>query len=163
MSSQEIFDRLYSLKNHLSSSSYLFDSLEFQLNSMASESDMTSIERVEAFFEANKFRGFVINVKSFNKRNNITIGYEALFTPKSSKELITTNFNISNHELITIKNQLLQLLTNFIVSTDFDTKERQFSNYGCILDQNSDPALLMDFDPVDRDFEFWIIRTNPSG
>ena len=58
MASQEFLDRMNALKKHLSSSSYMFDTLEFVLGSLTStEKSLKSIRRVEGFFEANKFRG----------------------------------------------------------------------------------------------------------
>jgi hypothetical protein len=61
ISAQELLNQLKSMKNHLNSSSYNFDSLEFVLNGLAMKKQLKtnfkSIQSVNAFFEANKFRG----------------------------------------------------------------------------------------------------------
>lgn len=146
----------------------MFDSLEFHLSTLADENDrdgiqLGSISRIEAFFEANKFKGYAVTIQTSNRRNNISFEFEAFFTPRLVKETIIVpnlSHSSSKTELISQKSNLLQNLIRFIVSTDFDSKERQFANYASIMDQTSDPALLMDFDPIDKDIEFWITWTN---
>lgn len=157
----------------MNASSYIFDSVEFHLSTLISNNELSvdhirSIQRVEAFFEASKFRGYVVTIETSNRRNNISFEYEAYFMPRSSKEtikVIQPSASLSSsEELNAVRSQLLQILTRFVVSTDFDSKERQFNNYAAVMDQKSDPALLMDFDPVvDRDIEFWITWSNPSS
>lgn len=159
------------LKKHLSASSYMFDSIEFHLSLMTREIDdnheqINSVRRVEAFFEANKFKGYVMRIETSNRRNNISLEFEAFFVPPPVKENIikATSFNSSSllPEFAALRSQLLQALIRLVISTDFDTKERQFvTNYASVMDQAGDPALLIDFDPVDKDIEFWITWTNP--
>lgn len=172
VASQELFDRVNALKKHLSASSYLFDSIEFHLSLMTRAVDdnheqIKSVRQVEAFFEASKFKGYVMRIETSNRRNNISLEFEAFFVPQPVKESIITvaSFNSSSSllpELAALRSQLLQSLIRFVISTDFDTKERQFvTNYASVMDQASDPALLIDFDPIEKDIEFWITWTNP--
>lgn len=107
------------------------------------------------------YKGFVVNILVESRRNNVSFEYEAYFTTRSSKQLISTSFNMSSNISSSLKSQILQILTRFAVSTNFDTKERDFTNYASVIDQKSDPSLLIEFDPIEKEFEFWIKWTNP--
>ena len=102
-----------------------------------------------------------MNILVESRRNNVSFEYEAYFTTKSSKQLISTSFNMSSNISSSLKSQILQILTRFAVSTNFDTKERDFTNYASVIDQKSDPSLLIEFDPIEKEFEFWIKWINP--
>ncbi|RMZ98478.1 xylosyltransferase oxt [Brachionus plicatilis] len=49
------------------------------------------------------------------------------------------------------------------VSTNFDQKERQFSNYANIMDVDDNPYVSMEFDPINEPIEFSIKWIDPFG
>lgn len=102
-----------------------------------------------------------MNIRASNSMNNASFEYEAYFCQKSSKNSINTNFNVSSDDLVASKANLLQLLIRFAISTEFDTRERQFNNYAGIMDQKSDPVLILEFDPIEIPMDFVIKWIDP--
>ncbi|CAF0815289.1 unnamed protein product [Brachionus calyciflorus] len=121
-----------------------------------------SLRKVNAFFEADTFKGYVLNLKTEN--TNFNIEYESYFTVKNLKSNIKI-FELSekqNQSLVLMRENFLQSLIIARVSSDFDQKERKFSNYANVMSVNSNPILQMEFDPISEPLEFIIAWFDPN-
>lgn len=119
-----------------------------------------SLRSVDAFFEADSFKGYVLNFKTDNN-----FEFETFFRLNSLKNLIKI-FHLNetkNQNLILMRENFLQSLIKIQVSTDFEQKERQFSNYANIMDVNSNPIVAMEFDPINVPIEFSLKWIDPLG
>lgn len=130
---------------------------QVNLNLIGKEHFLTS---VEAFFEADVFNGYVLNFKT-----NKDFIFETFFKKKSLKNLIKL-FRLqetSNPILNEMRDNFLQSLIKIQVSTDFEQKERHFSNYANIMDIDDNPLVSMEFDPINQPIEFCIKWIDPLG
>jgi hypothetical protein len=94
--------------------------------------------------------------------------YESFYVPTATRSIINvtgTNELASNQSenLVAKANEILKSLVKVKVSTDYDSKERLFNNYASVIDQNSNPVLLMEFDPFNYSANLNILWLNPSG
>ncbi len=157
------------LKNRLetASSHYNRDHIAlFSLLDTVSAGKFNSyVNKVEALFLENKFRGFIVNVAAHDSVANVEFAYEAFYRKRTSKELIRT-YDIENRlldELISMRELFLNSLLRMEISTDYDQKERRFTNYVSIMNERSNPTLLMEFDPIERPLEFFILWVDKNS
>lgn len=110
------------------------------------------IVRVNAFFQADSFRGFAVGLKSPTEPAE----FEVFFQPAPKEALV----NISNSSY----EKLLQSIISLQVSTDYNTREQQFrSNYASVMDKHAQPVLVMELDPLKQDVQLGIKLFDPSG
>lgn len=135
-----------------------FPPLLDRLNSVETEFDLNSTPNLtlaHAFFEGDQFRGIVLNVEG------PPFGYEVFFTMKRAKYLID-HFNTSDAAMADHKTFILKSIIRMEVSSDYDVKERRFVNYASVMDVNSEPALLLEFDPVEQPINLIISWLDPQ-
>lgn len=118
------------------------------------------LRSVEAFFEADVFKGFVLNFKT-----NTHFIFETFFKIKSLKSFIKiSHLNETGiPSMNKMRENFLQSLIKIQVSTDFEQKERHFSNYANIMDVDDNPLVSMEFDPINEPIEFCIKWIDPLG
>jgi hypothetical protein len=125
------------------------------------------VKNIDAFFEGGKFEGFVINIRSEDEvlGSNLKFDYEVFMSRKSSKDLIRLHEIIKsdNSNLTSVKDLILNSLIKIQISTDYDQKERKFTNYASLMNQKSNPTLLMEFDPLEKPIEFFIQWVDPDS
>jgi len=152
VSIQELINKFYTLGSHFNYK-IDFDRIIKFLNNFVKD-DVNSfkiLKTVNAYFESNNFKGFVFNIDITN--DFFSLNYETFFTKSKLDDLtsiIRSNETNSNNELF------LKSLVQMKLSSDYDTKERIFNNYANIIDQNTNPTLLMEFDPIEISLEFKI-------
>ena len=117
------------------------------------------LKNVNSFFQADKFRGYVAQIKV----NNFL--FEAYFSPTKRMNSIEINPDFKNKSQSSINkmNLLLNSIAKLEVSSDYDSKERRFNNYGSLLDINCNPSLLIVIDPIEEDFKFQIVWFDSNG
>lgn len=143
-STNQFIDYVKSFETYFENSDHLL--------SILSTSSMVNIKEVNAFFQADKFKGYVVQVE-FNESNLV---YEAYLTQAKNNYLIDTSTNYKH-------NLLLKSIIKLEISSDYDAKERRFNNYGSILDLNSNPSVLIWLDPIDEPLRFKIVWIDPDG
>lgn len=153
ISSDDILQKLYTTE-------YNLNSLEVELKQL----NLSSVQKLESFFEANNFKGFVVNLKLDNQLGDL-FEYEIFFSVKNTKEL-TKIKEIEDKKLSNLmlkRDLILQSLIKMKMSSEFNSRERFFKNYASIMDLNSNPILLMEFDPIDKPIEFFIVWSDSNG
>ena len=123
------------------------------------------VEKIEALFTENRFKGYLVSVVAASSSTGLDLAFEVLFRRRTSKELIGT-FEIANRlleDLISTRESILNSLVTMEVSTDYEQKERRFGNYAWVMDDRSNPTLLMEFDPIDRPIEFHILWVDKNS
>ena len=153
---QIFLDRLDTATSHYTNEHMNIVSM---LSPVTSEKFSHHVGKIEAFFTENKFKGFTVNVAFSDSTSHINVEYEAFIRKRNSNEVIKTH-EIGNkllNGLILMREIILYSLIRFEISTGYDHKEMIFSNYASIMDQSSNPTLLMEFDPVEQPVEFFIL------
>ena len=101
-----------------------------------------------------------------DRDNNIVIDYEIHFSNANLQSLTKIHsLNITNQDA-NIKSHREYFLDHIIkieISSDYDSRERKFKNYDTLMNQNNNPSLLLEFDPLDKSVEFYIVWKNPNG
>lgn len=90
------------------------------------------------------------------------LSFETFFRKSSTKNVV----DLSDKKNITNTNNefFLNNLVTIEISTEFDARERKFSkNFAFVIDQNDNPELLMEFDPLETPLEFTIEWYNRNG
>ncbi len=153
---QMFTNRLETATNHYSSGHNALFSL---LDTVRTGEFSEYVNKVEALFIESKFKGFIVNVAAHDSKTKVEFAYEVLYRKRTSKELIKAH-DISNRlleELTSTRELFLNSLIRMEISTDYDQKERRFSNYVSIMNEKSNPTVLMEFDPIERPLEFYIL------
>lgn len=148
---QEFLKKFNSLANHFDSI-IDFNKINIFLNSLIQKKiNFKILKTVDAYFESNSFKGFVLNFQIHDE--NFVSTFEAYFTKTKISEFINL---IQPNETSNKNENFLKNLVQIKISSDYDSKERKFSNYANIIDQNSNPTILMEFDPIEPSLEFKI-------
>lgn len=120
------------------------------------------LKSVNGYFEGNKYKGFVLTIRMYDESTkSVSALYETYFKMVSNKNLIEiddTKLIKHNQSLFTNRNSILNNLIKLKISSDYDTKDRRFFNYISLMNQNTNPCLLMEFDPLTTDLEPFYIR-----
>lgn len=127
-------------------------------------SSLTHVRRVDGFFQANKFKGFVLDLSYKDTELKTRLEFQALFRLREPREL-TKLYNVQDTELSRQRDLILNSMIRLEVSTDYDQKERRFNNYAQIIDQRSNPTLLIQFDPLPQPIQFdiaWLDKNSNS-
>ncbi len=141
--------------NSLDESSMSFQISEM-IKSISDNQRLDSIAEVNSFFQMNKFKGFVMNVKTlFNSK---IFDYEVFITPVQKKAITKINEGVLKPD------EFLSLVNQFEISTDYDSKEQMFYyNYASVIQQKSNPILLIAFDFVPKSMNLTFVWTNSQS
>jgi hypothetical protein len=160
ITSNEFFiQRFNALENHFNHGEKF---LSFKSANLLKKSQFEYLKSVNGFFEGNKFKGFVLTIRMHDDSMNYQLAlYEIFFKILSNKNQIEIDDGKlikQNQTLSSNRNSILNNLNKLKISTDYDTKDRRFFNYISIMNQNSNPCLLMEFDPLSNELEPFYIR-----
>jgi hypothetical protein len=93
--------------------------------------------------------------------DSLLFGFETFLRKSSTKQIVNLPDKKNSNSSI---NSFLNNLVKIEISTEFDTRERKFSkNFAFVIDQNDNPELLMEFDPLEAPIEFSIEWYNVNG
>jgi hypothetical protein len=143
-----------------STSNYYFQMLK-HLNKIKRDSYFDFLRAANAFFEANKFKGFVLNM---NIKKDINLQFEVFFTQTNVESVfeIKDLKNLSE-ECISLSKYLQRSIIYFHVSSDYNSREKRFDNFFNVLDQKTNPTVLIEIDVLEKPLEFFIMFRDPNG
>jgi len=131
------------------------------LNKIKPDSYFDMLRSVNGFFEANKFKGFVMNLEI---KKSVNLQFEVYFQQANVERLfeITDLKNVSQ-ESISLSKHLQKSIIFFHVSSDYNSREKRLDNFVNVLDQNTNPTVHIEIDVLDKPLEFFIMFKDPNG
>lgn len=158
-SKQIVFDYMMSksyetLRGRLAHITENLDDKEQMLRLLA-HSKSAHLVQVNSFFQAEKFKGFVLNfrIADEDEPDMAQIDYEVFFKPIQMLEIMENKNN----------GNFLKVVQKIEISSNYDAKEQILLNYAGIIDQTSNPQLLIQVDPIDEPLSLTITWANNEG
>lgn len=141
-----LIERLEHSKDYLDSADQIID-LVSKVNTEK------HLVKVNSFFQSEKYKGFVLNFQISDDKTDMMIDYEAFYAPKKMLEIKNSQGS----------ENFFKVLQNIEISSDYDAKEQILSNYARVIDQKTNPQLLLQIDPIEQPLSLQITWSNSEG